>query len=345
MADSQSQYSEFIAGLASDAKMAPGEFVSVVKQRCFKDGSASNAQLMLLLLIAKKYDLNPLVRELHAFINPKGGQMEIAVGIDGWIKIVTRHPRFRGYAPTEIHDDQGVLVAIKMQMHRDDWSVPGTYTAQMSEWFVPHEANKGPSNWEKYPSHRLFAKAFQECARFTFGITEIVDEDDAIRIERAEEPIRQPMAAQPKALEHQPLEAMPIMPGAPREAVPVGEREHLKVKLDEVQAQAGAEVAAESAVAPSQDGTSAPSENAPAAPPPAETKKRKRAADPVAAQTAAGLEVIDPNERPLETFLRAHDVPATRINLQLAKHGVAKLTDLSAEQEAQVLAVLERSIR
>ena len=198
---------KLIHDLAAAASMTPDEFIAVVKQRCFKDGAASDAQLILLLTIAKKYDLNPLAREVHAFINEKrGNAMEISIGLDGWIKIATRHVQFNGYEATPILNEQGVLTGIDMRMHRKDWAYPGVYTAWMDEWLVAGKQG-AKSNWEQYPRHRLFGKAFQECARFTFGITEVVDEDDVVRIERAtaaEDVIHQSGPAEPKALEHTP---------------------------------------------------------------------------------------------------------------------------------------------
>lgn len=372
MADNQ--YDDLVGGLAADARMTRDDFMMVVKQRCFNGGVASEPQLMLLLLIAKKYDLNPLVREIHAFLNPKrNNQMEIVVGIDGWIKIVTRDARFRGFVPTEIYDDGRVLVAVKMEMYRDDWKVPGTYTAQMSEWSVPSDPGKGPSNWEKYPSHRLFAKAFQECARFTFGITEIMDEDDAIRIERADEPIYQDQAAQPKVLEHQPREPMPIMPilakgtdatnRVPAEtqkgAAHVSEQAEANAAPVSADSSARAGAESEAIAVTSSAAIATPAETPPSATAPASAPGRDGdangkpqrdnasaaviASDGGAAQAAAGLEVVDPNEHPLEMFIRAHDVPKRRVDLQLAKYDVATLADLSAAQTKEVFAVFQRA--
>lgn len=326
-------------------KVSAEEMWRAIKGECFPKAAASDAQMLMFLSAVQRYRLNPFMKEIFPAISEKTGKLLIGIQVDGWITIAHRDPRFKGFKPIYERNDDGKVVAVTCQIFRNDWSIPGEFRAEMAEWCLPSK-----ETWKQRPVHQLFVKAFNGAVRFTFGLGGIYDTDDIERIQSGAisetDVIYQPSSATSSlALEHQPLEAMPIMPGVARETVPVGEREHLKVKLDEVQAPAGAEVAAESAVAPSQDGISASSENAPAAPPSAEPKKRKRAADPVAAQTAAGLEVIDPNERPLETFLRVHDVPATRINLQLAKHGVAKLTDLSAEQEAQVLAVLERSIR
>ena len=60
-------------------------------------------------------------------------------------------------------------------------------------------------------------------------------------------------------------------------------------------------------------------------------------------QRAAGLEVIDPKETPLETFIRAHDVPERRVGMALSKYGAVKVSDLTAEQAAAILGIFERS--
>ena len=63
------------------------------------------------------------------------------------------------------------------------------------------------------------------------------------------------------------------------------------------------------------------------------------------AQAAAGLEVIDPSEHPLETFCRAHDVPQRRVDMALSKYGATSVAELTPDQEAAILGIFERSLK
>jgi len=344
--------STLLTELAKRHEMDVPQLVSVVKQRCFKDGAASDAQLMLLLTIAKKYDLNPLAREVHAFINK--GRLEVTIGLDGWIKIATRHVMFNGYETTPILNDHGVLTAITVKMHRKDWAVPGEYTAWMDEWMVAGKQGE-KSNWEQYPRHRLFAKAFQECARFTFGITEVIDEDDAERIAAAKVIEASPVVPEPTPAE---LTDKCQHTGCVENAIgkfktKAGEfylcqahraQHEVKRRGRPPRATDGAEMAAGTEAAEEERQSGGGEQGEPTAP--SDTPQGSGPAPAPAAaeaQRAAGLEKIDPDELPLETFIRVHDVPAKRVNLALAKYGATSLAELTAEQQAAILGVLERS--
>jgi hypothetical protein len=244
--------SELLFDIAADYRMDPTEFKKAVMTQCFAGGACSDSQLLMLLSVAKRYDLNPLIRELHAFTSDRqndAGQkvsvMQIVVGVDGWFKIVSRDPRFLGYKTREHRSDDGKLDAVSIEMYRRDWRIgdeflPGTYTARMDEWLVEHKPNKGPTNWEEMPEHRLFGVAFKECARRTLGITECIGEADEANLSRAtavgEGSIITPVAEQPRALDYEPRIPANFASASEREKVPVNERPHLRVNLDSVAA-------------------------------------------------------------------------------------------------------------
>ena len=400
--------SELLFDIAADYRMDPTEFKKAVMTQCFAGGACSDSQLLMLLSVAKRYNLNPLIRELHAFTSNRdndAGQkvsiMQIVVGVDGWFKIVSRDPRFVGYKTIEQRNGAGKLEAVTIEMYRRDWRIddeflPGTYTARMDEWLVEHKPNKGPTNWEEMPEHRLFGVAFKECARRTLGITECIGEADEANLVRATATgngaIITPVAERPRALGYDPRIPANFTSGAPeREKVPVNERPHLRVKLDSVAVvtDAGSPAPASTTDAeippsarheslndqPEASGTAghpcyehdwinsgvaieaprckhcgiakpdwkprgrprkAPDAPVTPAPSPAPTT-------PAETQRAAGLEVIDPHESPLETFIRVHDVPEKRIKLALAKYGAEKLADLDPAAAEATLSVFKKS--
>lgn len=164
--------------LATEYSLPPDEFLKTIKAVCFPDGAASDAQLIVFLQHARHYGLNPLAREIYAFV--KNGRMSIGVQVDGWIRKAQEHPQFAGFHFKDTVVD-GKLVAVTCVMHRKDWSHPGEYTAYLAEW------GRTTDVWKSMPRHQLAVKAFNQCCRFTLGMTGIYDPDDLERI--AEHPV------------------------------------------------------------------------------------------------------------------------------------------------------------
>ncbi|MCW9690779.1 recombinase RecT, partial [Proteus terrae] len=62
------------------------KFFETLKATAFKqrDGSApTNDQMMVLLVVAEQYNLNPFTREIYAFPDRQNGIIPV-VGVDGW---------------------------------------------------------------------------------------------------------------------------------------------------------------------------------------------------------------------------------------------------------------------
>lgn len=144
--------------------------------------SASDAELAIVASTCAKYTLNPLVKECAAFIS--GGKLQIVLMIDGWYKIVNRQADFDGVEFDDIHNEKGELVAIACRMFIKGRSRPVSVTEYMAEC-----CDKKSTVWQKWPARMLRHKAYIQCARMTFGISEMIDEDEAERYKRSEREI------------------------------------------------------------------------------------------------------------------------------------------------------------
>lgn len=144
--------------------------------------TASNAELAIVSGVCAKYDLNPMVKECAAFIS--GGKLQVVLMIDGWYRIVNRQPEFDGVEFDDHLDDKGQLTAITCRMYIKGRSRPVVVTEYMAECRQPKS-----DVWSKYPSRMLRHKAYIQCARMTFGISEMVDPDEADRIKAGERDI------------------------------------------------------------------------------------------------------------------------------------------------------------
>lgn len=140
---------------------------------------ATNAELAVVSGVCAKYDLNPMVKECAAFIS--GGKLQVVLMVDGWYRIVNRQPTFDGVEFDDIMDDKGALIAIKCSMYIKGRSRPVVVTEYMAEC-----RDAKSSVWQKWPSRMLRHKAYIQCARMTFGISEMVDPDEADRIKSSE---------------------------------------------------------------------------------------------------------------------------------------------------------------
>lgn len=143
---------------------------------------ATDAELAIISSTCAKYDLNPLVKECAAFIS--GGKMQVVLMIDGWYRIVNRQESFDGVEFQDHLDAQGQLTAITCQMYIKGRSRPVTVTEYLAE------CRQDKSDvWKKYPARMLRHKAYIQCARMTFGISEMIDEDEAGRIRSGEKDV------------------------------------------------------------------------------------------------------------------------------------------------------------
>ena len=136
---------------------------------------ATNAELAIVTGVCATYGLNPLVKECAAFVS--GGKLSVVVMVDGWYKMVNRRPEFDGVEFSDKLDDKGNLVSITCRMFIKGRERPVCVTEYMSECKDPKS-----SVWTKWPARMLRHKAYIQCARMAFGISEVIDDDEATRI-------------------------------------------------------------------------------------------------------------------------------------------------------------------
>jgi len=136
---------------------------------------ATNAEMTVVSSIFAKYDLNPFIREGHAFVS--GGKLQVMIGLDGWLKIANRHPEFDGYEQLDNFDDKGDLVSVTTKIYVKNRRFPTPHTEYMKEAFV----STSPA-WKKFPFRMLAGKSLGQCVRKAFGVSEVLDDDEASRI-------------------------------------------------------------------------------------------------------------------------------------------------------------------
>ena len=333
--------SELLAQVAGDYAMTVEDMTRAVKTQCFK-GAASDAQLLMLLSFAKQYGLNPLAKECYAFLGTDG-RMSIGVQVDGWSAIANRQANYDGQEIEYEYDDKGALVAITSRTYVRGRTHPVVYRAVLREWLRKTDV------WTAMPTHQLYVKARNEGIRFAFGVP-AYDPDDIERIAGAG--VVETTAVRVKldsvAVNTDTGSAAPSKAASDDASPPLPAHHESRDDQPEASGTAG-QPSCEHEWINSGVATEAPRcKYCGVAKPDWKPRGRPRkvesaAPTPAEAQRAAGLETIDPNESPLETFIRVHDVPEKRIKLALAKYGAEKLADLDPAAAEATLSVFKKS--
>lgn len=164
-----------LQAVASRLSVSQADLQSIVMNTLMpnKGEGVTNEQFTSFIAIANEYKLNPLVKEIYAFPAKSGGIQPI-VSIDGWLRIITSNKNFDGMEHNDVREN-GNLVAVECKIYRKDTSHPVTVTEYMDE------CRRGTDPWKKWPSRMLRHKATIQAARYAFGISGIIDPDEADR--------------------------------------------------------------------------------------------------------------------------------------------------------------------
>jgi len=167
-----------LAAMAARLQINAAELEPIIKATVMpaKDASGnklivSNEQFISFLTVANAYGLDPLKKEIFAF-PAKGGGIQPVVSIDGWLSIINAHSQFDGMELTENYNDDGAFLSVTCAIYRKDRSRPTVVTECLDECVRKTEA------WNK-PKRMMRHKAAIQCSRYAFGLSGIVELDEA----------------------------------------------------------------------------------------------------------------------------------------------------------------------
>lgn len=219
--------------MATRYGMEPKAFADTIRATVVPQGT-SNEEFAAFLMVAKEYELNPLLKEIYAF--PKrGGGIQPIVSVDGWCNLVNSHPKLDGIEFDDHLKDDGKLTAITCRIWRKDREKPIVVTEYMVECV------RGTDTWKQYPRRMLRHKALIQCARYAFGFAGIVDPDEAERMGTDVSHMRParddgPPAPPARAIEHKPTDIELVEAGRDDGSqVIMGETEETPAQFDEAQ--------------------------------------------------------------------------------------------------------------
>jgi phage recombination protein Bet len=161
--------------MANRFGMDPAKFEQTIRATVMPSNiKVSNEQFAAFLLVAKKYNLDPITKQIYAF--PANGGIQPIVSIDGWMNLINSHENFDGMEFEDKLDDNGKVIAITCKMFRKDRAHPVSVTEYMSECY------RNTATWKQWPVRMLRHKAAIQAARYAFGFSGIMDEDEAARM-------------------------------------------------------------------------------------------------------------------------------------------------------------------
>lgn len=161
---------KLLGRLAAKYGVAPTALLATLRDTAFKvdKGEAfSDTELAAALVLCEKYDLNPFIRQIY--ITRSRGVLLPIIPIDGWSKIVNAQPGFDGVEFT--WDGDGCTC----KMYHKNRSRPTEVTEYLSE------CTQNTEPWKKWPKRMLRHKSYIQCARLAFGLSDAIDDDEAMR--------------------------------------------------------------------------------------------------------------------------------------------------------------------
>lgn len=154
---------------ASYGYQSGDEVAKVLRDTVLPKG-CTDSEFSAFLTVAEKYRLNPFLRQIYAFPKKAGG-LQVIVPIDGWIGIANDHPQYDGYETSFDYGTDGALFSCTVVVHRKDRTHPSPATEKLSEC----KRNTDPWKME----HRMLKhRAFMQAARYAFGVSGIMEEDE-----------------------------------------------------------------------------------------------------------------------------------------------------------------------
>lgn len=192
-----------VFAMASKYGIEPDKMMQTLKSTAFRQRSKNgvpveitNEQMMALMLVSQEYDLNPFLKQIYAF--PQDGGIVPVVGIDGWIRIINRHPQFEEMEIVVAEHERGEIPEwMECVIKRKDRTKP----IRIREYFEEVKRNTDP--WNQMPRRMLRHKTIKECGRVAFGFSGIYDADEADYMMNAIDitpPKPKPATEAPKAL-------------------------------------------------------------------------------------------------------------------------------------------------
>jgi phage recombination protein Bet len=143
---------------------------------------SSQAEFELLVHMANKYKLDPLLKEIWFIKRRPNDPPLIMTSRDGYLSIAHRSGQFDGMESSTIEDEHGNLIKAVCEVWRKDMTHSFKSEVKYSEYVQPTYI------WQKYPSAMLIKVAEVFALKRAFSIAGMITQEE-IGYQEIEEPI------------------------------------------------------------------------------------------------------------------------------------------------------------
>jgi phage recombination protein Bet len=162
-----------LALMAARLSVEPAKLLTTLKDTVFQ--KATDSELLALTVVANEYGLNPFLKEIYAF-PAKGGGIVPIVSVDGWNKMLVRHPDFDGIEFDFAEDSEGHLVSCTATVHLKNRSHP----VKVTEYLAECKRNTDP--WNNMPRRMLRNRTLCQASRMACGFSGVYNEEEAATV-------------------------------------------------------------------------------------------------------------------------------------------------------------------
>ena len=190
----QEQSCELMTRLSEKYGLDEQTLLDTLAQTAFKQQNGqvpTREQLLSLLAVADRYDLDPFSRQIWALSDRRNGVIPV-ISIDGWSRIMNAHPQSNGvsfaYPDELVTMDELMKPAqpwVECRIHRKDREHPICVREYLDELYRPAVVKNGrtfPGPWQTCPKRMLRHKSLVQAIRIGYGLSGVFDPDEAERI-------------------------------------------------------------------------------------------------------------------------------------------------------------------
>ena len=190
----QEQSCELMTRLSEKYGLDEQTLLDTLVQTAFKQQNGqvpTREQLLSLLAVADRYDLDLFSRQIWALSDRRNGVIPV-ISIDGWSRIMNTHPQSNGVSfayPDELVTlDELMKPAhpwVECNIHRKDREHPICVREYLDELYRPAAVKNGrtfPGPWQTCPKRMLRHKSLVQAIRIGYGLSGVFDPDEAERI-------------------------------------------------------------------------------------------------------------------------------------------------------------------
>lgn len=170
------QQTTLIGRLAERLGVEPGKLMGALRRVSGNIRGVEDEDFMVMLLVAEKYGLDPIRREVGLISTQQGPRPYVA--FDGWLKVLTSHDDYLTHDVAEVVSEGRVVaatVSIRSKKREALQAGPFHHTEWMDECYVPPRNRSDGSGkvngpWQSHPRRMLKEKAIMQGARFLWNL-------------------------------------------------------------------------------------------------------------------------------------------------------------------------------